>query len=294
MNILISGGTGFIGKNLINFLMEDHNVFMLTRKKSFSSYNKGSQYFYFDGDIKNLRNFLIENNIKGIVHLASLYLKKHNENDILNLISSNILLGTQLLEASMGTRVLWFINTGTFWQHYQNSSYNPVNLYAASKQAFESMSMYYQETSKLCIVTLKLNDTYGPGDTRQKIINLWKNLILEGGELNMSKGGQLIDISYISDVCLAYLKLINLLSNSKNIGKFNGKQYCIKANERFTLKDLAQIFEKVTGHCLNINWGAIDYAPREVMIPWEGGEVVPGWKPEVSLELGIAKVMEME
>jgi hypothetical protein len=38
---------------------------------------------------------------------------------------------------------------------------------------------------------------------------------------------------------------------------------------------------------LNINFGGRPYREREVMIPWQNGKVVPGWKPYVSLEAGL-------
>ena len=51
----------------------------------------------------------------------------------------------------------WFINTGTFWQNYQSEKYNPVNLYAATKEAFQNIAKYYTETSSLIFTTIKLN-----------------------------------------------------------------------------------------------------------------------------------------
>jgi len=61
-----------------------------------------------------------------------------------------------------------------------------------------------------------------------------------------------------------------------------------------SLRKLAEVFEKVTNKKLNIKWGARPYREREVMIPLENGEVVPNWKPKVSLEEGIKKLFEEE
>lgn len=70
-----------------------------------------------------------------------------------------------MLEACKKAETKWFLNTGTIWQNYnvsdKSDEYNPVDLYAASKQAFITMAKYYTETSKLRFCTLKLCDTYG-------------------------------------------------------------------------------------------------------------------------------------
>ena len=69
-------------------------------------------------------------------------------------MSSNITFGTQLVEAMVANGCYQFVNTGTSWQHYENDEYNPVNLYAATKQAFEDILRYYVETSALRVITL--------------------------------------------------------------------------------------------------------------------------------------------
>jgi hypothetical protein len=51
---------------------------------------------------------------------------------IIDLIQSNVLFGTQLLEAMGVNNTRNIVNTGTFWQHYNNEDYNPVCLYAAT------------------------------------------------------------------------------------------------------------------------------------------------------------------
>jgi hypothetical protein len=59
------------------------------------------------------------------------------------------------------------------------------------------------------------------------------------------------------------------------------------ALKRYTLKELAGIFEKATKKKLNINWGGKPYREREIMIPWNNVKVVPEWKPFISVFDGI-------
>jgi len=295
MKILVTGGTGFVGRNLVRKLVEKgYEIHCIVRLNSnVSNIDKRAKIFRYDGNIDLLIDFFQSQKFDGVVHLASLFLASHTRYDIENLILSNIKFGVELLEACKISNVKWFINTGTFWQNYKNERYNPVNLYAATKEAFEVIAKYYTETSELIFTTIKLNDTYGNDDTRNKLFNLWKKIALSGEVLEMSPGEQIIDICHIDDVINAYELLIEYLNSNKKY-EFKNKTYVVTSNERMSLRKLAEVFEKVTNKKLNIKWGARPYREREVMIPLENGEVVPNWKPKVSLEEGIKKLFEEE
>lgn len=296
MNILISGSTGFIGKHLLRRLLKNKiKPFAIIRPSTNADdlISQGIKFFIFTGDIEALADFIKINDIKGIIHLASLFLASHQSDDIKNLIESNINFSTSLLEASVKSEVKWFINTGTFWQHYNNADYSPVNLYSAMKQAFEDISKYYIETSNINFVTIKLNDTFGQEDTRPKIFNLWNKISQTGETLDMSPGDQIMDISYIDNVIDGYEQMIKLLSQDFE-KQLNGKSFAIKSNEYMTLKELAKLYENTTGKKLNINWGKREYREHEVMIPWNKGEIIPGWEQKISLKEGIKKTMQNE
>lgn len=232
MKILISGATGYIGKELIRSLQKNYDIIALVRHSSNSIEleNMNCKIVKFH-DYEDIINIFKNNNFVGVIHIASNVLVEHKSSDIGQLINSNITFGTYLLEASKQTDVKWFINTGTFWQNYQNEDYNPVNLYAATKEAFEKISKYYTETSSLIFTTIKLNDTFGPNDTRPKIFNLWNDISKSGDVLDMSKGEQIIDISYIKDVINSYVVLIGHL-NSSNAISFKNKIFVVSNNEK--------------------------------------------------------------
>ena len=159
------------------------------------------------------------------------------------------------------------------------------------KQAFQDIIKYYTETSKLNIVTIKLNDTFGENDTRIKLLNIWNKISKSGEVFDMSPGKQIIDIIYIRNVVDGFLQMIKLLSKDKN-NKFNGKSFIIKSGEEVSLKNLAKLFEKTTGRKLNIRWGTKKYRIRENMKPWNGGKNVPEWTPRVSLREGLEKTFK--
>ncbi|MDR2496775.1 MAG: NAD-dependent epimerase/dehydratase family protein [Tannerellaceae bacterium] len=287
MKILISGATGFIGKNLSIALTEKHEIHVLGRSSSnISDFN---HVFYFENNISELHDYLEKHQIAGIIHLASLFLSSHKNTDIENLIESNILLGTSLLEAAQNTSIRWFLNAGTFWQHYDFNSknYNPVNLYAATKQAFIDLAKYYTETSDIKFVTLKICDTFGSGDTRLKIFNLWNKISETGETLVMSPGEQYIDMLYIDDVVDGFVRLVHLLNSDEKLEA----DYALYAETRYKLKELSVLYQNATGKKLNIQWGKREYRTREVMEPWKMGNRLPEWKAKVSMEDGILKTM---
>ena len=273
MKILVSGATGFVGSHLLPRLREaGHDVVTTERGKT---------------DVAQLAELMRREKPAGIIHLASTFLKEHKPEDIRDLIDSNILLGTNLLEAASSAGAPWFINTGSYWQHYKDAEYSPVNLYAATKQAFEDIGRYYAEARGINFITLALFDNFGPGDTRPKIFSLWQRFTETGGTLEMSPGDQLMDITYIDNVIDGYLRAIELISSDSE-RKLSGETFAL-SGERMTLKELAAIFVETTGKPLTIAWGARPYRPREVMIPWHKGKVLPGWTPRIPLREGIRR-----
>ena len=293
MKILITGITGFIGNHLSKKLLKyGHEIYAILRNPALENkYKKKNIKCFADNhSMADLVKFFKRVKFDGVVHCASRFSVEHKSEEINDLITSNVLFSTRLLESSVKTNVNWFINTGTFWQHYENKVYSPVNLYAATKQAFESIAKYYMEISEINFVTLKLNDTYGPNDTRHKIFNLWKKIAETGETLGMSQGEQYIDTVYIDDVVDAYVRTIDLLQgDNKKRGK--GKSFAVSSGNLLKLKDLADVFEKINKGKLNIMWGEKPYRKREVMMPWNKGTKIPGWKPKVSIEEGISMLL---
>jgi nucleoside-diphosphate-sugar epimerase len=103
----------------------------------------------------------------------------------------------------------------------------------------------------------------------------------------MSPGDQIIDISYIDDIVAAYERLIEIFENGEI--DINGKSFALYSDNRLTLKELACLYEKITNRELNINWGGRPYREREVMIPWENGEKIPGYRQNITVEEGIRR-----
>ena len=275
MRILVTGATGFIGTNLTRELRKNNDLFILGQFEG-DPEKLGLPGIVMTDDIQRLADYIKSNKIEGIIHLASLYLTVHTPEQVKELVSSNVYFGTAVLEAaSLAGTVKWFLNTGSIWQNYnvKGDAYNPVNLYAATKQAFIDMAKYYSDVFGIKFCTLKLCDTYGPNDTRKKLFKLFKDYSESGEVLKMSPGEQKI---------AGFTRLAELLDSDTELAD----EYVLTSGRQIPLKELANLFCKVSERKLNIEWGGRPYRDREVMVPWKGIPV-PGWKAKIDAEKGI-------
>lgn len=291
---LLTGATGFIGGHLTRALLREgwelHLIVLPDQGLgTIDDLQESVRVYPHDGTTGQLLELVAAIKPDVVFHLASLFLAQHTPADIEPLIRSNVLFATQLAEAMTAAGCRLLVNTGTSWEHYGNSAYEPVNLYAASKQAFEVMLAYYLETSPLTVITLKLFDTYGPDDPRPKLFTLLNKVTAAGEPLAMSPGEQLIDLVYIDDIVRAFLMAADRLLAGKAAGH---ERYAVSSGSPLHLRDLIELYGRVVGKVLPIKWGGRPYRPREVMVPWNSGSSLPGWQPKVGLEEGIKRMMQ--
>lgn len=289
---LITGATGFVGSHLARRLVKKGwDVHIIIRPQSnlkiISDVIEKLTIHRHDETTDRMFDIFSETKPAIVFHLASLFLAQHQSKDIESIIKSNILFGTQLVEAMVTNGAYKMVNTGTSWQHYNNEVYNPVCLYAATKQAFEDILKFYVETSDLKVITLKLFDTYGPGDPRLKLFTLLRKAIEEQTELVMSPGEQLIDFVYIDDVIEGYIMAAKRLIDNKVLSK---EEYAISSGNPISLKELVALYGQITGKPLRVKWGGRSYRPREVMTPRDKGQKLPGWQPTFGLIEGIKRM----
>ena len=286
--VLITGATGYIGSRLATAQVNTGvHVHVLTRPGAdlhlLQPIQNAVTIHEHDGTTEHLIEIMRVAKPDVVFHLASLFISSHLPSDIGSLIKSNVLFGTQLLEAMAENKVNKLINTGTSWQHFRNEPYCPVNLYAATKQALECILDYYVDAHSFSAITLLLFDTYGSADPRNKIFSILRRASLTGETLNLSPGEQLLDMVYIDDVITAFtsaaVEVLNLKSSHKRFGVSSGKP--------LPLKEFVTIFEDVIGKKLKINWGAREYRTREVMVPWNLYPKLSNWEAKTSLETGI-------
>jgi nucleoside-diphosphate-sugar epimerase len=289
---LITGATGFVGGHLAQRLFaEGWDVHAIVRHNSDISPSwmkkPALTVHEHDGSARGMTAIVADAKPSVVFHLASLFLVQHQSRDLEPMVRSNILFGTQLLEAMVENNASALVNTGTSWQHYENKPYSPVNLYAATKQAFLDIVQFYTEATPMKAITLKLFDTYGPGDPRPKLFTLLRSVAQEQKELAMSPGEQVIDLVYIDDIVEAFLIAADRVME---VAAAKNESYALSSGNPIKLRELVNIYSSITGKNLPIKWGERPYRLREVMVPWNTGRILPGWRPMTGLKEGIKRM----
>ena len=251
--ILITGATGFIGNNLLNyFLKKKYFIYAILRKSKKNikfdqehKINKNFKSIIFS-DIYNLKKQLLNYKIDYVVHAATHYVKKHKSSDINKIIESNILFPTIIIDLLCNKTIKKFINFGTVWQHYNNKKDHAYNLYASSKQAFNKILDYYRnQFPKIKFYNLLISDTFGKNDKRKKLIpTIIKNYNKEKTVyIPKNLSINLVNVKYI-------IKII------ENILKKNIKPgtYVIKDKKNLKIFDLINYLNQKLNKKIKINW----------------------------------------
>lgn len=285
--VLITGVTGYIGSHLARALLPDCEVYGMVREPLRTEYvadiRDRLHLLTIDGSYPSVEAAVREVRPDLTYHLAAYYTGAHGPEATPALISSNVTFGAYLLEAMASCGCSALIYASTVMAHYGGEAYRPLNLYAATKQAFSNLLAYYTDAGLLRAVTLVLSDTYGPGDRRPKILNLIKQAAQAGTRIALSSGGQDYDVVHIDDVSSAFcLAGEGLLKN-----KFCGEVFQVVPERPLTLRQTVEKLCRVNGWSLNADWGARLPAEREIRKAIRLYPLVPGWTPTVSLDEGL-------
>lgn len=250
MLVIILGGSGFIGQNLCNYLLDidsDIDIIITTRKKMIS-HTRRVVYCHHEEIFTYLSNYV------GRVVIINLVVEyDRGNNNQLNAIEANLLLPLKIIENLDKGEVDLFINIDTFSRecvHYEDPLFN----YSITKGMFASTLRNY--SSKIDITNLKLFHVFGEYDNKNKFIPFIINSFLsEIRDLNLTTCDQKRDFIYVNDIC----KVINKLLRSNNKGYKSldigsGKLYSLK----YVVETLHQYaLTKGYGESTKINYGTI-------------------------------------
>lgn len=286
---LVSGGTGFIGSYLVRALVAaGWEVHVLTRR----TITKADPVHYHQIPVgfKSLVPLFERIRPDTVFHLATYFVAEHHAHQITDLIEANLLFGTHLLEGMAATGVRRILNTGTTWQHMlpYSPDYHPANLYAATKQAFESLLDFYCEAHSFNAISLKLFDSYGPGDDRPKLLNVLVNRSEGSPPLKLSRGEQQLKLVHVLDVVEALIRSECLLL-CQEVPSHH--RYVLGSVKSLTLREVVEILELLAGRTFNVIWGAKPYRTREIMEPWTKGISLPGWYPRIPIRQGLLDLL---
>ena len=295
MKVMLTGGNGYIGSNLLRKLISlNYQVDLVIRPQSnlstISDVINNCGVYKFKGESIEMVKIFEDSKPEIVVHLAAQSSYNNNYSNVKSLIESNILFGSQILEAMSSVSVEYFINTGSYWQHNNSLVYHPNSLYAATKESFQNIMYFYEISNNIKSITLKLFDTYGPNDSRKKIIPSLIRAMKTKEKVILSPANQFLDIVYISDVVNAYIIAMETLFSNKNIGK--NDKYFISSNEHIRLKQFIEKFINVMGCNIEIEWGGRPYRAREIMVPLINAPTLPNWETEINIDKGFQLIKE--
>ena len=294
-NILITGSTGLIGKNLVNSLIQaDHfNIAITTRDAS-------KTFELFDNKVKHIPtdNSLFKKSIEDfspelVIHLAGFSTSNDKPDSIKELIDSNLNFFSLLLDSLKQTKVKYFINTGSFSEYKRNNrQLDPAYFYSATKTASRSILRYYQSIVNFRALTVTPYTVYGKYEKSKKIVELIYNSLYSSDPVEMTAGNQISDFIHINDVVSFYMELIDKVDLLED-----NNEYFLGTGKGTSLKDVASIFEELSGKKPNIAWGALDYRPNDVMLAKfseKNSCKIIKWKSSISLKEGIKMMLSKE
>lgn len=294
---IVTGATGYVGNSLSKALLDANwTVYCVVRNRAAAQETlpvPASNIIVYDGSYESLLQLPNCHDSKAVLfHLASQASYDCPGVNVSQMLEANITFGTQLLEAMCQLGIDNLVNTGSYWQYDQVGGYDPVCLYAATKQAFEHIIQFYTDSRKINCITLILFDVYGINDPRKKLLSLLADAIKTGKSLALSPGLQKLDMIYITDVIEAYKIAAQQLMEATP-DKVN-RSYAVNSGTTVTLQQLIRQYEQVHDTQLDIDWGARPYRQNEVMSPWQPApeQQLKGWQALVSLKQGLTMIKD--
>ncbi|QIZ66035.1 dTDP-glucose 4,6-dehydratase [Geobacillus subterraneus] len=308
MNILVTGGAGFIGSNFVRYMLEKYpnykvvNYDLLTyagNLENLKDVENHPNYTFVKGDINNreLVDYLVKTHeIDVIVNFAA---ESHVDRSIADpdiFVKTNVL-GTQaLLDVAKANNIKKYVQistdevygtlgeTGYFTEETPLAPNSP---YSASKAGGDLLVRAYHETYGLNVNITRCSNNYGPYHFPEKLIPLMITNALEGKELPIYGDGQNIrDWLHVKDHCAAIDLVIHKGRPGEvyNIGghneRTNNEIVHLIVEKLGVSKDLIKYVDDRPGHDRRY---AID--PTKIMTEL-------GWKPQYTFEKGIAETIQ--
>ncbi len=279
MNILVTGGSGFIGSHVVDSLMAaGHRVRVLDIKRP--SFRRDIDFI--KGDITSEKD--VAKSLDGmeiVCHIAAFSdINLVKDNPLLT-VKYNIMGTAYLLDECRRRRVKRFILASTVYAYDARG-----HLYTTSKVAAEMLCKNYQALYSLPYTILRYGTAYGPRSRGDDVIALFVKKALNGENLIIhGTGEQKRNFTYVED--LASGTVAALVPAAEN------KVYTLVNSRAVSIKKLAEIVKRIVNSRVNIEYEAArddDYrgeVSSRAELEKQNREL--GWEPKVGLEDGIKR-----
>jgi UDP-glucose 4-epimerase len=226
MKILISGGAGFIGSNLCDYLTRiKHNVIVIDDLSSGNKLNLSSlsdQIELYEEKIEWF-DFRKVSNVDAVVHLAAQPSVPFSITNFSDSSSANLLGSINVIEYCRTNQIpLIYASSSAIYGNLSlgDDESNRIDLlspYAADKYAMELYAKTAYKLYKLSSVGLRLFNVYGPRQDPSSpysgVISIFADRMLKGQDVKINGGHQTRDFIYVKDVVETIYRAIVLSSN---------------------------------------------------------------------------------
>ncbi len=303
MNILITGGAGFIGSHLCKRLVENNNFvicvdnFITGSKENISILLKHSKFRLISHDIS--QPLYIDENLDWVMHFASLASPRHYLHHPIKTLKSGLLGTHNCLGIAKAKKAKFFLAStsevyGDPHVHPQNEEYNgnvsitgPRSCYDESKRAAESLTYAYMRQHNLNVRVVRIFNTYGPlmHPDDGRVVSNFIVQALRGKDITIyGDGTQTRSFCYIDDLIEGILKMMGCdYKMPLNLGN----------SSEFKVIELAEKVIELTGSSSKIKFFPLPQDdPKKRKPDITKAQEMLGWRPEVSLEDGLRKTIE--
>tara|TARA_R100000808_G_C2154735_1_gene165992 strand:- start:9516 stop:10469 length:954 start_codon:yes stop_codon:yes gene_type:complete len=310
MNLLVTGGCGFIGSNFIKYAINKKRVSKLVNIDRLSyagslentdGFKESPKYIFQNYNLSNFRHVydtFYKHDITHVVHFAA---ETHVDNSISDadaFLDSNIIGTYNLIKSALKFKIKRFhhVSTDEVYGHLnkedekfsEDTPYDPRNPYSASKAASDFLVRSYFHTHNLPITISNCSNNYGPNQHKEKFIPTIIDALLHEAIIPVyGKGDNVRDWIYVEDHCSAVWKILTK-------GKV-GETYLVGANcEKTNLEiiyEICKILKKEPNDFISFVKDRLGHDFRYAINNDKISKNLK-WKPSTNLKRGLQKTIK--
>lgn len=302
MNILVTGGAGFIGSHIADsFILAGHHVVILDNLSSGKRDNINPKATFIEGDIRDaelVEKVFRENAIDVVDHHAAQIDVRKSVTDPSNDANINILGSLNLLEASRRHNVKRFIFASTGGAIYGEQDYfpadelhptRPESPYGITKRSVELYLHYYNKVHGMDYTIFRYSNVYGPRQDphgEAGVVAIFSNALLADKQaIVFGDGKQTRDYVFISDLVRAHLLAIENESGSNTYNIATGIE-----------TDVNTLFATLANEAGKDATPRYDEArPGELLrsvCSYQKATKALGWQPETNITEGLSRTFD--